>query len=146
MTIDPDEQLLDELRAIVARTDPVPAHVDEAARAAFGMRSLDELARLLLDSETAADSGMRGTGETRMLSFGAGEVGLELQVDVDRATATLRGLLRGAAGPVTVEGADGIRHDTDPDEQGWFVVREVALGRTRLRVASASVITEWFVL
>ena len=146
MSTDPDEQLLDELRAIVARTDPPPEHVTRAAQVAFEMRSLDELARLLLDSETSADSGTRGPSETRLLSFAAGEVGIELQVDVDRATATVRGLLRGAAGPVRIESADGIPRQVDVDEQGWFVARDVALGRTRLRVDSAAVTTEWFAL
>lgn len=146
MSTDPDEQLLSELRAISARTDPAPEHVMAAARAAFETRSLDELAQLMLDSETSLDSGTRGPGETRLLSFAAGDVGIELQVDIEAGTATIRGLLRGASGSVQIEGAAGVPILVEVDEQGWFVARQVSLGRTRLRVASAAVTTEWFPL
>ena len=138
-----DDQLLDRLRAVAQATDPVPQHVEEAARAALSTRHLDELARLLADSDEGAAVLTRGRpGQARLLSFGVGEVALELQVVVEGDTATLRGLLTGAPGPVTVEVLEGTSLVTEVDEGGYFTVTGVPVSVLRLRAGSTT--TEWF--
>ena len=138
-----DDQLLDRLRGIAAATDPVPAHVDEAARAALSTRQLDDLLRLLADSDEGAAVLTRGEpGQVRLLSFGAGPVALELQVTVDGDTATVRGLLTGAPGPVTVEQRDGESRLVEVDDAGFFTVTGVPVTFVRLRAGTTT--TEWF--
>ena len=51
MTDHDDEALLSGLRAVATESDPVPDDVRAAAKAAFGLRSLDaELAELVANS------------------------------------------------------------------------------------------------
>ena len=73
-----------ELRAIFGHLDPVPQLLDDAARAAFGWRSVDaEIAELLRDSAEAEDEAgllVRSGGGPRQLSFESPQVGIELEV------------------------------------------------------------------
>lgn len=106
----PDDRLVNELRAVVAAVDAVPDGVLAAARAAFGTRQLDrQLAELIADSGragggaaddpddpddpedlagpavAAAFEGVRtwtgdGPANSRLLSFAGGDVQLDLEV------------------------------------------------------------------
>jgi hypothetical protein len=150
MQSESDEQLLDRLRRLVAQADPVPSHVDEAARAALSTRHLDELARLLADSDEGAAVLTRGrAGEVarvRLLTFGGQQAALELQVTVEGEGATVRGLLTGplagTAGPVTIEVRGRTPLVGEVDEDGFFTVAGVPLTFVRLRVGATT--TEWF--
>lgn len=148
MQTESDDQLLDRLRRLVAQADPVPSHVDEAARAALSTRHLDELARLLVDSdEEAAVLTRAGQGaRVRLLSFGAEEAVLELRVTVEGEGATVRGLLTGALagtrGPLTVEVRGGHPLVGEVDEDGFFTVTGLPVTFVRLKVGATT--TEWF--
>ncbi|QIM22539.1 hypothetical protein G7075_17705 [Phycicoccus sp. HDW14] len=88
MPDDTDDALVERLRALAAAVDPPPAHVEEAARAAFETRTLDHLARLLTDSADGEALLTRAaydalTGAVRLLSFATDEVGIDLQVAVE---------------------------------------------------------------
>lgn len=117
-----DDALLGELRSLATRTDPVPDHVAELARAAFDWRTLDaELARLVMDSADRELAGelVRSAGMVRLLTFETGEVTIEIEVErASDGTLTLTGLLlpqqaarlelHHATGELPVEaGADG---------------------------------------
>jgi hypothetical protein len=142
MPADPDDQLLERLRAVAAEADPVPAHVDEAASAALSTRHLDELARLLADSDEGAAVLTRGEpGAIRLLSFGTDQVAVELQVVIERDSATLRGLLTGAPGPVLVEVRGGGTVSAEVDEDGYFTVSGLPTALVRLRAGGTT--TEW---
>jgi hypothetical protein len=78
-----DERLLDALRELTARVDPVPPDVVDAARSAIAWRRMDaELAELLYDSveDQAALAGVRSEGGPRLLTFEAAEISVELEV------------------------------------------------------------------
>ncbi len=142
-----DDALVDRLRAMAAVADPIPSHVEEAARAALSTRSLDTLARLLADSHDGDAVLTRGEpGPVRLLSFGADDLVLELQVTVERGSATVRGLVRGTPGPVTVELHPGGSVTVDVDEGGYFTASGLPATAVRARVRAGSTTTEWFVL
>lgn len=152
-----DEQLLAELRRVVASADPVPDEVRQFARAAFTMRALDaELAELLADSaaDSAAGTALsrtRSAGPVRLLSFGSADGDPELELQVERAGSSrhLVGQLLGAsAGSVTVETEVG-RTDVALDDAGVFTVRGLRGGRIRLLWATAAgrrMATSWVLL
>lgn len=148
----PDARLLAEFHAYFDRTDPLPAAVTDAAKAAFELRDLDaQIAELLHDSavDTEQLAGVRGTA-ARLLTFAVGEERfVELDVAVHGALRTLAGyLVPGSAGRLTVEHG-GVTIAVDVDDQGRFSVDRVAPGPVRLRFAvdgHTPVATQWITL
>jgi hypothetical protein len=145
-----DEVLVERLREIARAADPVPAHVDELARAALATRTLDELARLLSDSDEGAAVLTRGeAGTTRLLSFATDDVAIEVQLEtLGDGTVAVRGLVRGPAVPaptgVLVVVRGGPTRTVDTDEGGFFSLPGMPVALVRLRAAGAT--TEWFQL
>ena len=94
---DPDELLMTELRAFFAAVDPVPPLVSEAAKASLGWRRLDaDLAELLTDSALDEESVAltRGSGvPARAVTFGSGELTIDIEVHVEDQGRTLLGQL-----------------------------------------------------
>lgn len=137
------------LRGIVGHVDPVPPGVDEAARAAFGWRTLDaDLAALLRDSaDEAVEAGVRGPGGARQLSFETPALGIELEVtDVGPRERRVEGqLLPPAAALVTIErpGEDAV--SVEADELGRFVLERLRAGVVRLhvRLRGAQIAVPW---
>lgn len=153
LTGDPeDAELLDELRAVLGRADPVPPEVVEAARAAFGWRRLDaELAELLHDSSLDEErlAGVRGgvgRSDPRLLTFEAGPLTVEVEVAAVGARRRLVGQLVPAQ-PAVVE----VRHAggtvaARADELGRFAAGGIEPGPVSLRcrpAAGAAVETTW---
>jgi hypothetical protein len=132
-----------ELRAIFKQVDPVPALLDDAARAAFSWRTVDdELAELMRDSaEEEAGALVRSGRGPRQLSFESPQLGIEIEVvDTGPRERRLQGqLLPPAAAEVTVErpGEDPVR--VQADELGRFVLEGLKAGALRLRVAQVAV-------
>ncbi|GAA3733633.1 hypothetical protein GCM10022225_14790 [Plantactinospora mayteni] len=145
MTEDEDD-LVGRLRAIAVRVDPPPEVVAELARAALSTRRIDAvLAELVQDSTTEMPALARGADEQlRLLSFEHGTVSIELQVHSTGDTVSIRGLVGGATGDVTVETPGGSR-STPIDDEGWFTVDGLAAGLLRLRVPAGdtTVTTSW---
>jgi hypothetical protein len=144
MTPEPtDDEIMATLRRAAATVDPVPASVTEAARAALATRRLDEeLAELVLDSALAAGAVRAEDDDTRVLSFRAGDVTLELQVEQG---PSLRGLVLGTTDQVVLETPDGTR-DVHLGTDGWFELPSVPAGPLRIRARAAngrSVVTPW---
>src|SRR5688572_4809057 len=81
---DKDAMTEAELREIFGHLDPVPQMLDDAARAAFGWRTVDaEIAELLRDSADTTDDAallVRSGGGPRQLSFESPQLGIELEV------------------------------------------------------------------
>jgi hypothetical protein len=141
MTDQGDEMLIEELRAVIGRVDPVPPRLDEAARGAFTWRTVDaELAELMLDSADAesAELLVRGAAGPRQLSFESPRLAVELEVvDAGPRERRLEGqLLPPAAASVTVE-QDAGRRAVEADELGRFAVDGLSAGPARLRIAIA---------
>ena len=148
---DPDEELMDELRNILRRTDPVPPEVTEFAQAALGWRRLDaDLAELLADSALEADAlALARGGDGRWLTFKADDLSIDIEIQADGEARTL--LVQFApplAATVEVQSTDGtVVASSESDDLGRFRLTLEADGHVRLRVlreGTAPVETSWF--
>jgi hypothetical protein len=146
-----DDALLDELRPLVARLDPVPERVQNAARGAFTWRTIDaELAELARDSalEHELAAGVRAVGG-RQLTFESPALTIEIQVtDRDGTQGLIGQLAPPQSATVIVQHAAG-RAEVQADELGRFTVDGIARGPVALSFVladGASVKTEWLAL
>jgi hypothetical protein len=140
-----DEELEARLRAVTGRVDPVPALVEEGARAAFGWRTIDaDLASLLRDSaDELVEAGVRGATVARQLSFEAEALGIELEVvETGPRERRIEGqLLPPVAATVVLERPGAEPVSVEADELGRFVLDAVGAGTVRWRVAD--VVLPW---
>lgn len=145
-TVTDDEDLLDELRSLFSRVDPVEPRLYEQARSAYTWRTVDaELAELSFDSlmdrelaSTVRDDGTATLGP-RMLGFGAvlGDADVAIEVEISpgpRSPVLIGQLLPAVAGRVELQCADGRTSVVLADELGRFRVEPVPPGPLRLRV------------
>jgi hypothetical protein len=147
MTIEDFES---RLRAVTAEADPVPELVLDAGRAAFAMRAIDsELAELVADS-AYDDSGLvtrAVVSDVRMLSFECGVVTVELDVETDPSSRSLRlqGIAVGASGDVVLVRATA-RQSVPLGDDGRFDAGTVEAGPLRLELTTPDgrrVTTSW---
>ena len=128
----------ERLRAIIAQIDARPPELDEAARAAFTWRTVDEeLAELMRDSaDEATEVLVRSGAGPRRLSFESPRLGIELEVVATgpRERRVEGQLLPPGSATVTVErpGEDGV--SVQADELGRFLVEGLRAGVVRLHV------------
>jgi hypothetical protein len=147
VTVD-DNTLLRMLREAIDEADPTPAHVFEAARAAFALRRLDaELAELVRDSldEYAGLIAVRGEGDVRLISFETGVVAVELQVTQRGPVRDLVAQISGTDVRIAEVETPGRRHDTALLD-GVVTVDGVPAGLLRLHVTTADgreLVTSW---
>lgn len=144
------EDLEARMRSVTGEADPPPELVLEAGRAAFAMRAIDaELAELVADS--AYDDAELVTravvSDVRMLSFECGDVSVELDVETDPWSRSLRvhGIAVGAVGDVVVV-RTASRTPVPLDADGRFDAGDVEPGPLRLELATADgrrVTTSW---
>lgn len=144
------EDLEARMRSVTGEADPPPELVLEAGRAAFAMRAIDaELAELVADS--AYDDAELVTravvSDVRMLSFECGDVSVELDVETDPWSRSLRvhGIAVGAVGDVVVV-RTASRTSVPLDADGRFDAGDVEPGPLRLELATADgrrVTTSW---
>jgi hypothetical protein len=127
-----------ELRAIFSHVDPVPPLLDQAARAAFTWRTVDdELAELMRDSaEEEAGALVRSGSGPRQLSFESPRLGIELEVV---ATGPRERRLEGQLLPPAPASVTVQRPGEDPltvqaDEHGRFSLDGLKAGVMRLHV------------
>jgi hypothetical protein len=148
-----DLELLAALRAAATALDPVPDLVVEAAKAAWTWRTIDaELAELTYDSwsEDMELAGVRGAvaaPTSRLLSFEARDVAVELEVVVEGDRRRLVGqIVPPVPGVVEVHHRRGVEL-VEADTVGRFAVASVAPGLFRLTVRPAGdprqVATAW---
>jgi len=155
---DPDAKLMEELRAVLKRVDPVPPEVDEFARAALGWRRLDaDLAELLADSALESERAAltrSGDAALRSVTFRASDLTIDVQVATDGDVRTVLGQLAPPPAEATVEvqAADGsLLATAESDALGRFRLVLPTGGRVRLRVlrrdpAVAPIETSWLSL
>ncbi|MFD7656730.1 hypothetical protein ACFV4N_22385 [Actinosynnema sp. NPDC059797] len=141
-----DEGLLRDLAAAMAEERDVPAHVVEAARAAYAWRTVDaELTALTsydstMDAELAARA--RATSTARQLVFDA--EGVSVQVEVTEAGVAGQ-VLPARPGRVELLTAAGPVEESELDELGMFLLGPPPRGPVRFRceVGGTTVVTDW---
>lgn len=121
-----DDALLHELGQVLRRLTEPPAEVLAAARGLYDLRELDaELAALTYDSMLDdASTGTRATGGPRILTFVAGELTIEVEVDPSPWARRLLGqLVPAQAAELELRTADGTSLTAaTADEWGRFVL------------------------
>jgi len=149
MTADPDNELIEELRAVLRRTDPVPAEVTDFANAALGWRRLDaQLAELLEDSALESESAAlaRGAAGLRALTFRSDELAIDVEVQPGMMLGQLAPPPAGATIELQLENGD-VAATTESDSLGRFRFALAGDGRFRLRIlrrGASAVETSWF--
>jgi hypothetical protein len=132
-----DEELLEALREVAARADPVPEDVILAARSAIAYRRMDaELAELLYDSAVEDDhlAGVRSDGGWRQLTFEAPGITIDLEVVPEGGLRRVNGQLV-PAGPAALR----LRHpggetEASADGLGRFRAEGIRPGPLSIRV------------
>jgi uncharacterized protein (DUF1684 family) len=145
------DELLDELRALAGKVDPVPDEVTTYAKGALGWRRVDaELAELLSDSAVDSDrlALTRGPGTPRALDFAADDLEIAIEIhDADPGVTILGQLAPPEAATVEVQRDDGTTAaSTSADELGRFRLELDERGTVRLRIVREPkpVETSWF--
>lgn len=151
LTEGPEDELYEELRAVLHRADPVPAAVEEAARASFTWRTVDaELAELAYDSALDDDrlAGVRSVAAgPRTVTFEGAGVTVEVEVAEEGGRRRLLGqLVPPGVASVDVRHGAGVVTVT-ADEVGRFTVEALPPGPVSLRCTpaggGAAVETSW---
>jgi hypothetical protein len=142
-----DDALMAALSEAVAESDAVTDRRREAAQAAFTWRSVDaELMELLHDSALEAGAAVRGAADTgRLLSFGRGELTIELEVGAGAVTGQV---LPAQDATVTLQ-ATGVEDRTvAADGAGFFRIEQVGSGPVRFVVTTSetTLTTHWVTL
>ena len=153
-----DDELLAMLAEAIERSDPVPQHVLDAAKAVPELAGLDaELAQLTFDSDREL-AGVRSAGTGRQLSFEAGPIDLELVVHTEMAAGRRVVVIEGQVAPADV--VEGSLVSADPfsrpvvavsDDLGRFRFGDAPVGAIRLvvrtddaQMVARPVVTTWF--
>jgi hypothetical protein len=148
-----DDRLIEELRGAARRFDPLPAPVQEAARASLTWRTVDaELAALAFDSAIEPSTTVRSGGDSRLLAFSAPGFSVEMEV----AAIGVRRRLVGQVVPPQVARIE-VRHPggvviVEADKLGRFSAEGVSAGPVSLRchppagTTDSAIITEWVLL
>ena len=139
---DPDELLMNELRALFAEVDPVPPLVTETAKASLGWRRLDaDLAELLSDSaleEQAFALTRSREAPARAVTFSSGKLTIDIEVHVNDECRTLLGQLSPPAqATIEIQTTAETPVTAEADRLGRFRVRLPVGGPVRLRVLGA---------
>ncbi|HKE99617.1 MAG TPA: hypothetical protein VKG45_11870 [Actinomycetes bacterium] len=145
-----DERLLDELRRVLDRTDPMPEQVTRAARESYTWRTVDaELAALAWDSDADRPlASVRGTGDARLLTFDAEGLRFDLEISGSGRDRRLVGqLVPAQPGEVELRQRSGLARTVQADDAGRFAIADLEPGPLSLccrRPGAAVVATEWF--
>ena len=148
MTIVNDDDLLRELRSLLAHLDPVDPRLLDRGRFAYCWRTVDsELAELSFDSLVDQDMALavRAAGdlatEPRMLGFGAVVNGEDVAIEIELTPGTGpgRACLVGQVSPpvattVELQAGSGALTAVRTDDLGRFLIEAVPSGPVRLRV------------
>lgn len=148
-----DASLLDALRVLAGRVDPLPAAVADAARESFTWRTIDaELAELAYDSvlDDARLAGVRSGDAPRTLTFEAPDLSVEVEVvEAGDQRRLLGQLVPPQAGEVQVRHPSGST-TVAADAVGRFSVAGLPSGpmslRCRVGDEGAAFDTAWVVV
>lgn len=126
MSGDSDEDVRGVLRDYYEAVDPVPARMREVALAAFAWRDVEhELAELSLDS-LLVSAPIRSQSGPRLLTFAAGGVNIEIEVDGTGSARQIVGqVIPPAAGEMRLR---TVAQTTRTDDLGRFFLAEVPAG------------------
>ena len=135
-----DDALVEELRALAARLDPVPKRVREGAYAAYTWRTIDaELIALTTDSAFEHEHErepalVRATAGPRVLVFESEDISIEIEVtpDSQQHLRVVGQLIPAVRAEIEIQQGAGAL-TTESDELGRFMIEGLSPGPARLR-------------
>jgi hypothetical protein len=145
--MDDDAVLEAQLRHAIRLFDPPPASTRAAAEAAFTMRAMDaEIALLTFDSHAAADA-VRGGAPSRLLTFTAGAVSVDVELRQEAEPYIIGRLDHSGETRVDVRTPTGVVTVTT-DTLGRFRTGPLGNGpyslRCDLEPDERDIVTDWF--
>ena len=94
---DLDFEILDGIRALFERVDPMPADLPERVRFSLAMRGLEsELARLVTEEDPRL-AGARGTEQSRTVTFDSASLSIIIRIEENKNGSVADRRLAGAA-------------------------------------------------
>lgn len=134
MTIDPSAEeavLLDQLRAMWTRRDPVPVDLVDRVLFAVWLEDLDTAVEMLTMTEQSEDLvGVRTTQTARTVTFSTDDLSILITVS-DRPEGRRRvdgWVTPKGSGEVTLRRSDGTSSTAPVDEDGRFALDDLAPG------------------
>ncbi|GAB4065722.1 hypothetical protein GCM10028777_16210 [Angustibacter speluncae] len=130
-----DDQLLDALRGLWERRDPVPTGLVDRVQFAIWLEDLDtEVEMLALTSEVDVAAGARSTETARTVTFSTDHLSIMITVS-ERPDGRRRvdgWVSPAASGQVVVRQSDGSNHDAEVDADGRFALDDLVPGLAQL--------------
>ena len=136
---DLDYEILDGIRAIFERVDPMPADLPERVRFALAMRGLEsELARLVTDEDPRL-VGARGTEQSRTVTFDSASLSIVIRIEENKnGSVRVDGWLAPPQPREIEMQAAAETLSVSSDDQGRFAFAEVPPGTARLVIVGAA--------
>lgn len=134
-----DDQLLDALRTLWERRDPVPTGLVDRVQFAIWLEDLDtEVEMLALTSEVDVAAGARSTETARTVTFSTDHLSIMITVS-ERPDGRRRvdgWVSPASSGEVVVRQADGSSRDAVVDADGRFALDDLVPGMAQLVLRS----------
>jgi hypothetical protein len=136
---DLDFEILDGIRALCERVDPMPADLPERVRLALALRGLEtEVARLAVEEDSRL-VGARGAERSRTVTFDSASLGIIIRIEENKnGSVRIDGWLAPPQ-PREIEMQTSAETlSVSSDEEGRFALAEVPRGTARLVVVGAA--------
>jgi hypothetical protein len=136
---DLDYEILDGIRALFERVDPMPAGLPERVRFSLAMRGLEsELARPVTEEDPRL-VGARGTEQSRTVTFDSASLSIVIRIEENKnGSVRIDGWLAPPQ-PREIEMQTSAETlSVSSDDQGRFAFAEVPQGTARLVVVGAA--------
>jgi hypothetical protein len=136
---DLDFEILDGIRALCERVDPMPAGLPDRIRFALALRGLErEVAELVTEDQRLV--GARGAEQSRTVTFDSDSLGIIIRIEENRnGSVRIDGWLAPPQLREIEMQTQAEMLSVSSDEQGRFAFAEVPRGTARLVVVGAAV-------
>jgi hypothetical protein len=136
---DLDLKILDRIRALFERVDPMPADLPERVRLALALRGLEtEVARLAVEEDSRL-VGARGAERSRTVTFDSASLSIIVRIeDNNNGSVRIDGWLAPPQPREIEMQTSGETLNVSSDGQGRFAFAEVPPGSARLVVLAAA--------
>jgi hypothetical protein len=134
-----DFAILDGIRAIFERVDPMPADLPERVRFSLALRGLETEVAGLVTEEDPRLAGARGTEQSRTVTFDSASLSIIIRIEENKSgSVRIDGWLAPPQRREIEMQTSAETHRVSSDDQGRFAFGEVPRGAARLVVVGAA--------
>jgi hypothetical protein len=135
---DLDFEILDGIRALFERVDPMPAHLPERVGFSLAMRGLESEAARLVTEEDPRLVGARGAEQSRTVTFESASLGIIIRIEENKnGSVRIDGWLAPPQPREIEMQTPAETLSVSSDDHGRFAFAEVPQGTARLVVVGA---------